>query len=391
MNPASRIIAGVAAAWLCTLGITCPGLGASGEVAAAQGGGADTPIMSEQFFKNVQVLKGIPVDEFMDTMGMFAAATGLNCTDCHIEESGGDWARYADESPLKRTARGMIGLVNNINRTNFGGRPVLTCYSCHNGSRRPRVVPSLAVQYAVEPIVDDPYEILQQAPGAPSAETVLDKYIQAVGGAARLAAVTSMVAKGSYRAFDDSEMYPLEIFARAPNQRTTILHSQFGDQTTTYDGRVAWLAAPAESKPTPVMALTGGNLEGAAVDAALLFPGRIKEMLNGWVVGLVTIAGDRDLRIVQGKKGSGLPIKLYFDEETGLLTRLVRYTNSPVGRVPTQIDYADYRDVSGVKIPFKWTATWTDGRTVFELNSVQTNVSIDAARFAKPAPPAPAR
>ena len=346
----------------------------------------DKPLMSEEFFKNVQVLKGIPVDEFLDTMGMFSAATGLNCTDCHIPESGGSWARYADDSPLKRTTRRMMAMVNNINASNFGGRRVLTCYSCHNGNRRPNAIPSLAAQYAVDPIIEDPYEVLQ-APGAPSADTVLDKYVQAVGGATRLTSFTSVVAKGTYRGFDDAETYPLEIFAKAPNQRTTILHSQYGDMTTTYDGRSGWLAAPAETKPAPVMALTGGNLEGAGVDAELSFPGHIKQVLRGWVVGPLTLIDDREVRIVQGKKANGSPIKLYFEEESGLLVRLVRYSDSPVGRVPTQIDYEDYRDVSGIKIPFKWTSTWTDGRTVFELRSVEMNARIDATRFAKPTAP----
>ena len=349
----------------------------------------DKPLMSEEFFKNVQVLKGIPVDEFLDTMGMFSAATGLNCTDCHIPESGGSWARYADDSPLKRTTRRMMAMVNNINASNFGGRRVLTCYSCHNGNRRPNAIPSLAAQYAVDPIIEDPYEILP-APGAPSADTVLDKYVQAVGGATRLTSFTSVVAKGTYRGFDDAETYPLEIFAKAPNQRTTILHSQYGDMTTTYDGRSGWLAAPAETKPAPVMALTGGNLEGAGVDAELSFPGHIKQVLRGWVVGPLTLIDDREVRIVQGKKANGSPIKLYFEEESGLLVRLVRYSESPVGRIPTQVDYDDYRDVSGIKIPFKWTSTWTDGRTVFELSSVEVNARIDATRFAKPTAPAPA-
>jgi len=380
MKPRSRTIAGFAAlcgVWL--LGVA---------LAAGQAAPQEKPLIADQFFKNVQVLKGIPVDEFLDTMGMFAASTGLNCTDCHIPESGGSWARYADDSPLKLTTRRMMAMVNNINGSNFGGRPVLTCNSCHNGGRRPRAIPSLAAQYAVAPLIDDPYEILQ-APGAPSADTVLDKYIQAAGGA-RLTSFTSIVAKGTYRGFDDFEMYALEVFAKAPNQRTTILHSQYGDMTTTYDGRSGWMAAPIESKPAPVMALTGGNLEGAGVEAELSFPGRIKQVLGRWVVGPLTLIDDREVRIVQGKKANGSPIKLYFEEESGLLVRLVRYSDSPVGRVPTQIDYEDYREVSGIKMPFKWISTWTDGRTVFELSSVEVNARIDATRFAKPTPPAPA-
>jgi outer membrane lipoprotein-sorting protein len=55
---------------------------------------------------------------------------------------------------------------------------------------------------------------------------------------------------------------------------------------------------------------------------------------------------------------------------------------------PTQVDYEDYREVNGVKVPFKWTVTWTDGRSVIELSSLQPNVPVDAEKFSKPAPPA---
>src|SRR5438876_29723 len=152
--------------------------------------------MAEDVFTNVQLLKGIPVKEFMGTMGFFAAATGMNCTQCHVEESGGSWARYADDAALKQTARKMIGMMNAINRTYFGGRRVVTCYSCHRGVTRPEVIPDLAVQYG-ESLLREPDEIFQQAPRVPSADQILDKYIQALGVAQRVANLTSFVAKGS--------------------------------------------------------------------------------------------------------------------------------------------------------------------------------------------------
>jgi len=81
-------------------------------------------------------------------------------------------------------------------------------------------------------------------------------------------------------------------------------------------------------------------------------------------------------------------VNFYFDE-SGLLVRLVRFVDTAVGRVPTQIDYADYREVSGVRIPFRWTATWTDGQSTTQLTEVQANVPIDSAKFARPAPAPP--
>jgi hypothetical protein len=80
-------------------------------------------------------------------------------------------------------------------------------------------------------------------------------------------------------------------------------------------------------------------------------------------------------------------VRLYFDSKTGLLVRMVRYTNLPIGFITTEMDYADYRDVSGIKIPFRITKTWVDGRSVTLLNSVQINAPVDASKFVKPAPP----
>ena len=59
---------------------------------------------------------------------------------------------------------------------------------------------------------------------------------------------------------------------------------------------------------------------------------------------------------------------------------------TPVGFVPTEIDYSDYRDVAGVKMPFKRTVSQTYMQMTIELSDVQPNATIDAARFAQPRP-----
>src|SRR6266849_8384425 len=231
--------------------------------------------MAEDFFKNVQVLKGISVNEFMGTMGFFSASLSLNCTDCHVSESSGDWGKYADDTAPKRTARRMILMVNALNKESFGGRRAVTCYSCHRGTTRPKVIPSLADQYSSPP-PDDPneVEIFGKASATPSADQVLDKYIQARGGAPRLASLTSFAAKGTYEGFDtDLGPVPVEVFAKSPNERTMIVHTGSGDSTTTYDGRAGWIAAP--DKPVPSLTLAGEDLDGIKLDADLAFPAGI--------------------------------------------------------------------------------------------------------------------
>jgi photosynthetic reaction center cytochrome c subunit len=369
----------------------------AGAVAIAQAPPAgqpppEKPPMAEQVFKNVQVLKGIPMDEFMGTMGFFAAALSLNCTDCHVKAANDDWARYADDTPLKQTARKMVLMVRTINQTNFGGKTEVTCYTCHRSSNHPKIVPSLAEQYGSPP--EDPDDVESHGAAltrnAPSVDQVLDKYIQALGGAQRLAKLSSFVAKGTYSGYDTSDdKVPVEVYAKAPNQRTTVLHAPVGDGvtkdgTTTFDGRDGWIYAA--NTLVPMLTLTGGNLDGARVDAALSFPSGIKQALSDWRDGFPATSIDgRDVEVVQGTSGKS-NVKLYFDKQSGLLVRQVRYAQTIVGPNPTQIDYSDYREVAGVKLPFNWVVTWTDGQSKFEMSQVQPNVTIDAARFAKPAP-----
>ena len=401
----TRFVAVVAAAWLLVVALAAGGKGMSARAATAgappvtmhtelaafrpacgtpsayaqTATQADAPQGSAQMadaaFKNVQVLKGIPVDEFMGTMGLFSAALSMCCLECHVEDWAADTAR-------KRTTRRMIQMTDTINKANFSGRKVVTCWTCHRSSDKPHTTPSIDVIYG-EPIFWAPDDLFQQAEGAPKPEQVLDKYIEALGGAERLARLTSFVGKGIASGYAGSLKSPAEIFAKAPNQRTTIIHTDDGDKTTAYDGKNGWLASPVT--PVPVMTLTGGELDGARFDAEVTFPGRVKQVLTQWRAALPSSINGRPDNVLQGS-GKDMTATLYFDVQTGLLTRVVRYANSAMGRVPTQIDLEDYRDVSGVKMPFKWSFAWTSGRDLYELSEIQANAPVDAAKFGKPSP-----
>ena len=354
--------------------------------------GEQKPQLAEEAFKNIQVLRGIPVKEFMETMGFFAASLSLNCTDCHGDASASDWAKYATDTSLKNMARRMIAMVNAINKANFAGRPSVTCYTCHRGNQRPKVIPSLEAQYG-EPLPDDPHEVepLPTVRPTATAEQILDKYIQALGGAPALARFTSFTAKGTYEGFDsDFEKVPVEIYAKAPDLRATVVHMKGGDVTSTYDGHEAWVAEPAELAPVPLIQLVGANLGVARLDAQLSFPGQIKQLLTDWRVNFPAISiGDHPMQVVQGAMADGTRVKLYFDKASGLLVRQTRYSPTVVGTVAARVDYSDYRLLPGigVNVPYNWQVTWVDGRSTINLTSVQPNVPIDAAKFFKPAPP----
>ena len=336
-----------------------------------------SPLMAEDVFTNIQLFRGVPVDEFWDTMGMFAASLGKDCIDCHVLEAVDNWDAFAEDTPQIQTARRMIQMVNGINGNNFGGVGLVTCFTCHRGAAVPEAVPELALQYGVPPDKPNAMQFFP-SPLAPSADEIFDRYIQELGGSERLSNITSFVARGTYNGYETGHLdVPVEIFAQGPDRHATIK----GDSVRVYNGRDAWIASG--NFPLPLMPLTGGNLAAARVEALLSFPAMIQGAFSQWRVG-ITIIDDRDVQVVQGTRAGQLPVNLYFDD-SGLLVRVVYWNRTAMGMVPTQIDYADYREVSGVRMPFQWTLTWTTGQTTTQLSEVQPNVSIDDARFARPA------
>jgi hypothetical protein len=344
------------------------------------------PQLAEEVFKDIRLLKGMPVDEFMDTMGFFSASTTFNCIDCHGNAAGGDWAHYADETPKKTTARKMIQMVQTINRQNFNGVRLVSCYTCHHGDMRPAVNPSLAVQYAAPVIDPDESEVTSQDPQVPGPDQIFSKYIDAIGGAQKVGALNTLIAKGNYKGYDtEFEDVPVEIYSKAPVNHATVIHFRAGDSITTFDGKGGWISE--NDKPVPLIQQTGGELEGARVDGAISFPSTIRSLRTKWFTGATEI-DDKDVILAQGiGGGSPTPLKLYFDKQTGLLVRQVRYVQLNMGRVPAQIDYEDYREIpgAGVKVPFKVTSTWVDGRSTATFTEVQANQPIPDQRFAKPA------
>jgi hypothetical protein len=303
-------------------------------------------------------------------------------------------------------ARKMVLMMTAINRDNFSGRQMVTCWSCHHGRDRPATTPTLEYMYG--PATQEMDDVLTQMPGQPSADTIIDKYLQAIGGTERLAGIKSYAAKGASVGFGGfGGGGRAQIFAKFPDQRTTAIDfpesPDRGISVRSYNGREGWLVTPLTVLGE--YQLTGGELDGAKLDAQLGFPAQIKQVLTNLRVSmpvtisdlpgpssqtskegsLVAVGKDRLVNVVQGTGPRGLLATLYFDEESGLLLRMVRYGKSPIGRVPTQVDYGDYRDVGGVKIPFRMVFAWTGGRDAIQLSEVLTNIPIDAARFGRPA------
>jgi len=363
------------------------------DVAKAQSTGAphaavnplpDRTKKAEEQYKNIQVLKGVPADQLIPAMQFITASLGVECQFCHVEG-----AFEKDDRKTKQTARKMIEMMFAINKDNFDGHREVTCYSCHRGSTQPVGTPLVMTEEPKTAMGEAAKAEEKKDEGAsaketsgPSADQLLDKYLQGVGGAAAIDKITSRVMNGTIT-FGDRNV-PIDIYSKDPDKRISFTHTPDGDSVTAFDGHEGWLGFPGR----PAREMHGSDIDAAAMDADLHFAMHLKGMFSAAQVRGREKIGDHDAYVVNGQREGKPPLQLYFDGQSGLLVRLVRYGETPLGRMPTQIDYADYRDAGGVKIPFRWTLARPSGRFTIQVNEVKQNVPVDDAKFAKPpAPP----
>ena len=359
--------------------------------AAAPSQAAPKPQMAEEIYKNVQVLKGIPVDEFIGTMGVFSTSLTLCCGNCHTG-AGTENPKWEDDAPpRKKITRTMIRMVQDINKRSFQGRPVVTCWTCHRGQTKPAQTAPLDFAYDPNPVFYQADVLMHPATGGvPSVDEVFAQYEKALGGAAATNALTSYVAKGTSMLWGEiGKGSSAELYAKAPANMAAFIHEDGGDVARTFDGTTAWFQLPLTV--TPQYQLTNTLQEGAKFEAAMAFPWRVRSFFTNWRVSTPDRIDNVEVNVVQGSTPTGMIGTLYFDKQTGLLKRMIRYENTVVGRVPIQVDYSDYRPVAGVQMPFGFYYTWVSQREVWTLTDYQANVSIDAAKFGRPANQSAAR
>jgi len=327
--------------------------------------------VAEQVYKNIQVFKGLPASDLEPTMAFISGSLGVKCSFCHVTPFD------KDDRPTKQTARRMIRMVFDLNKGSFNGDKAVTCFTCHRGAPQPLSVP------AVGQNLWQPGQPAEKEAALPTADQILDKYVQALGGEQAFRKLTSRVAKGS-RIGADGVLVPEDVYQKAPNKILTVVTYPKVAFSTGYNGTVGWGSSSQEGVrelPAPVLAQL-------KTEAEFYKEIKLKELyrkLN--VVGKTTIA-DSEVYIIEATPKdappAGRPEKLYFDARTGLLLRRYLESELLLGMFPLQTDYSDYREVDGIKQPFliRWSMpgrSW--GRQVSEIKQ---NVPLDDAQFNVP-------
>jgi hypothetical protein len=339
--------------------------------------------------KNVQVLKDVPAGDWRNLMVFINASLGVSCEHCHAEPFD------ADTKKAKQTARTMMKMVHEINAANFENRPVITCNTCHQGSLKPKGIPSLWNKTPDEVAAYRKQRQADLVPAAPqpaaastgssqplpAAEQVFTSYHRAVG----LAPVKSIHLAANV----SGELQPptsLELDVVYPDKMLAHITAGKSDVRSGVNGERGWMVTPQAKRDLPPSDIEKVKENFMQIVEPVKFP---QAQAAGKVVGIEKIQ-DRQYTVVESETPKRFQ-RLYFDSQSGLLYKA--YLENRVagfGSVPNELTYEDYRDVGGVKFPFSIVASSVADRVHMKITEIQTNATLDPAKFEPPAAPASA-
>src|SRR2546423_9328245 len=347
----------------------------------------------EQVEKNIKVLNGMPASQLIPVMNFFATSMGRRCNFCHVNNNG-QWDYPSDAKPEKNTAREMIKLVMEINKTT--GRlnlDAVSCYTCHRGRPSPQSLPVLPLalpspppnagggQGGAPPAQASP----SPTPALPSADDIFNKYLTAIGGQSAIDKLKTRAAKGTIVQANGNS-FPFELYQSGPDKFYLLVTTPQGPFERGFNGQVGW-----EKNARGVREITGSELAGYKTANALFSFINLKQQYATTPRVRRDKLNDHDVYILDGMTTDGRRMRLYFDATTGLLLRRSTILSTMIGLIPDQVDFEDYRDVDGVKFAFTGrSATVEPGNptSTRTFTEVKLNAAVDESKFNMPPVPA---
>jgi hypothetical protein len=328
---------------------------------------------TEEVFKNIKSLKGKPASELIPTMEFMANSLGVKCEFCHDMK-----AFDKDTKDEKRTAREMIAMQEGINRGHFKGKREVTCNTCHHGQQHPAAVPTLAELSA--PIPEPAHEHGAHHPPQLASPTLyLDQFYTAAGGEAALARLTSRTLRGEVT-YSEGPQLSFESFARASGPRAESISLKDGPARSISSGHSGYLTYPGR----PTRRMSSGEVEAERVETDFEFPSNFKQRYTQFRPGIPEQISGKPVNVLIASRPGEPPVRLYFDQASHLLVRLIYYVETPLGRNPTQIDISRYSESSGLQLPAQWVVTRPDSRATYVVASADNQSPIDESRFSPP-------
>jgi len=350
-------------------------------------GVAQTPVAAqssdqktEDVFKNIKVLNGQRADMLNPTMVMFEAALGVGCGYCHDNDGN---KRELDTKPQKTIARGMIEMVNTVNKNTFRGQAKVSCFTCHQGRNIPIGVPNVTNSPLPPALGEDFVASLPPPPPVPANVTpaqIIDKYVASLGAVQQVGSLDAVGTVTQRRPGRNFPSQQIELLSKAPGMGLTITKAGQTDNLMAYGATAGWARAGTGAARD----LRKAEADGAMLEDPYNLPAHLKQMLLEPKMERPEVLRGHEVYVVSGKTRNLPRVQAFFNEQSGMLERLVYYNDSLYGQYPTQIDYRDFRDVGGRKVPYEWVISQTRNREfTYAMQDVKA-AAIEDAKFAKP-------
>ena len=334
-----------------------------------------------EFFKNIKVLKNIPASRLLPTMHFFEASLGMNCGNCHVRDREKGWEFDKDNKPEKRKARKMIEMMEAINKNSFKGHQEVTCFTCHRGNPDPDKIPavqtlaSLKAEKAREALEDN---IIKVPNRLNTAEEIINRYVAKIGGKAKFKEISTLKFEGNID--ENGRQASVVIYRKAPDYFISSIQTPRGEMQRGYNGKTGW-----EKFGTGTREIKGDNLEELKLESEFYLPIDMLSKYSDLKLNDVSVINGDTVYVVDGKASEYRNIKLYFNTKTGLLQRQVLLNRTPLGYLPVETDFKDYRSVNGILLPFSvHTANYEHVQDV-KFDNISANLNIENSRFDPPA------
>jgi zinc protease len=225
------------------------------------------------------------------------------------------------------------------------------------------------------------------AAALPTADQVLDHYVQAIGGRAAWMKLNSRVSKGTIEIPAMNNLSgTVEIHEKAPNLMLAVINLGGAAFEQGFDGNVGWSDNPQNG----LRELSGGELDDARREANFYHAVELKKNYTKMTVTGIERVNEHDTYVVEATRAEGAPDRMYFDTQTGLMVRSVNQRYTPDGVTEFTADVADYTQVDGVKLPFTVRQTGASATFIIRFTEVHHNLLLTDSQFAKPPAEPPA-
>ncbi len=331
---------------------------------------------TDKVFKNIKVLKGLPASQLLPTMHFFEASLGFDCSNCHVRGH-----MDSDKKPEKRKARKMIKMMEAINKDSFGGKQVVTCFTCHRGHANPLTIPAVITSASMNEKRSEEKDaeeeiIVPNRLNTP--EEIVAKYQQAIGGNNAYKKLTTLKFKGTVDN-GNHRTSKISIIQKAPLYFYSSLTTPFGTMEKGYNGSIGWMKTPRGGLP-----LEAGDEQDIKLAADFYAPVNFLKDYSALKFSDVKLLNDDTVYVVDARYSGIRRFKFYFDAYSGLLLRKIQYDKTLLGELQTRTDYSDYRKVNGILFPFELHVADFENNMDIKFSNIAANTQVNSNIFNMP-------